>query len=277
MNFFALLLFAASCAYGLSRWLKLPSLPVLIASGMALNLSGLLPADIGLGAASTGGDDHANATMRILEFGLLFLVFASGVELAPRRFSSHTRTVGWVAGIQFSVFTLIGIATSRWIVGLPWLESCYLGFGLAASSTLVVLRQLRVRKAMFEPFGRVLTGVLLLQDVALIAVIVVLSRVSSGNSHTELGNASRRDGNRHLEDGGRRRLELVRPQVNVAVYPQQVPSVLRQRRTREGLRLGTPCNRHRAVIAHEVGVHIHPHEGHVRHGRVKLLIRLLDV
>ena len=190
MNFFALLLLAASCAYGLARWLKLPSLPVLIASGMALNLSGLLPADIGLGAASTGGDDHANATMRILEFGLLFLVFASGVELGPRRFSSHTRTVGWVAGIQFSVFTLIGIATSRWIVGLPWLESCYLGFGLAASSTLVVLRQLRVRKAMFEPFGRVLTGVLLLQDVALIAVIVVLSRVSSGNSHTELGNIS---------------------------------------------------------------------------------------
>jgi CPA2 family monovalent cation:H+ antiporter-2 len=190
MNFFALLLLAASCAYGLSRWLKLPSLPVLIASGMALNLSGLLPAEIGLGAAGTGGDDHANAAMRILEFGLLFLVFASGVELAPRRFSKHTGTVGWVAGIQFSVSALIGIATSRWIVGLPWLESCYLGFGLAASSTLVVLRQLRVRQAMFEPFGRVVTGVLLLQDVALIAVIVVFSRVAGENTPSGLGNIS---------------------------------------------------------------------------------------
>lgn len=190
MNFFALLLLAASCAYGLSRWLKLPSLPVLIASGMALNLSGLLPAELGLGAASTGGDDHANAAMRMLEFGLLFLVFASGVELAPRRFAKHTRTVGWIAAIQFSASAVIGIATSHWIVGLPWLESCYLGFGLAASSTLVVLRQLRVRQAMFEPFGRVVTGVLLLQDVALIAVIVVLSRISSEGTLFGLSNIS---------------------------------------------------------------------------------------
>ena len=190
MNFFALLLLTASCAYGLARWLKLPSLPVLIASGMALNLSGLLPAEIGLGAAATGGDDHADAAMRILEFGLLFLVFASGVELAPRRFSSHTRTVGWVAAIQFSASALIGIATSRWIVGFPWLESCYLGFGLAASSTLVVLRQLRVRQAMFEPFGRVVTGVLLLQDAALIAVIVVLSRISEDSTVSGFANIS---------------------------------------------------------------------------------------
>lgn len=187
MNFFALLLLTASCAYGISRWLKLPSLPVLIASGMALNLSGILPAELGLGTASAGGDDHANAALRILEFGLLFLVFASGVELAPRRFSSHTRTVGWVAAIQFVASALIGIATSRWIVGFSWLESCYLGFGLAASSTLVVLRQLRVRQAMFEPFGRVVTGVLLLQDAALITVIVFLSRVSNETTLSDLG------------------------------------------------------------------------------------------
>lgn len=187
MNFFALLLLSAACAYGFARWLKLPSLPLLIASGMALNLSGLLPADLGLGMAANEADDHTTAAMRILEFGLVFLVFASGVELAPRRFSSHGRTVGWIAAIQFGASALIGVATSRWVVGFSWLESCYLGFGLAASSTLVVLRQLRVRQAMFEPFGRVVTGVLLLQDVALITVIVILSRVSNDTSLSGLG------------------------------------------------------------------------------------------
>lgn len=186
MNFFAILLLTAAAAYGIARWLKLPSLPLLIASGMALNLSGLVPADLASGGIENG-DSHAGAAMRILEFGLVFLVFASGVELAPRRFASHGRTVAWVGVVQFAVFAAIGITTARWVAGFSGLESLYIGFGLAASSTIVVLRQLRMRQAMFEPFGRVVTGVLLLQDAALVAVIVVLSRVSQGAGSLALG------------------------------------------------------------------------------------------
>ena len=188
MNLFALLLLTAAFAYGVARWLKLPSLPLLIASGMALNLSGLVPPDFGLGDMGENDDDsHTGAAVRILEFGLVFLVFASGIELTPRRFAKHGRTVAWVGGLQFAVFAAIGIATARWLIGFGWLEAVYLGFGLAASSTLVVLRQLRMRQAMFEPFGRVVTGVLLLQDAALVLVIVVLSRVMDGFSSLAIG------------------------------------------------------------------------------------------
>jgi Kef-type K+ transport system membrane component KefB len=74
---------------------------------------------------------------------------------------------------------LIGVGTSRWM-GFGNIEAAYLGFGLAASSTLVVLQSIARRQAMFEPFGRVVTGVLLLQDALLIAVIVVLSRLGGG-------------------------------------------------------------------------------------------------
>ena len=45
MNLFAMLLLTAAAAYGVARWLKVPSLPLLIAFGMALNLAGLVPAD----------------------------------------------------------------------------------------------------------------------------------------------------------------------------------------------------------------------------------------
>lgn len=186
MNLFAILLLTAAFAYGIARWLKLPSLPLLIASGMALNLSGLIPADLGLGAVD-GEDEHVGAAMRMLEFGLIFLVFASGVELNPQRFARERGTVAWVGVLQFTVFAVIGISTARWIAGFAWLEAIYIGFGLAASSTLVVLRQLRMRQAMIEPFGRVVTGVLLLQDAALVTVIVVLSRVSLGITDVALG------------------------------------------------------------------------------------------
>lgn len=184
MNLFAILLLTAAAAYGLARWLRLPALPVLIGAGMALNLSGMLPQGFELGGGPD--DEHTGAAMRILELGLVFLVFSSGVELNPRRFVRHGRAVAWVGTFQFGVSALIGFGTSRWM-GFGTVESTYLGFGLAASSTLVVLRQLRVRHAMFEPFGRMVTGVLLLQDALLIAVIVVLSRLAEGFPGISLG------------------------------------------------------------------------------------------
>jgi len=184
MNLFAILLLTAAAAYGLARWLRLPGLPVLIGAGMALNLSGMLPQGFELGGGPD--DEHTGAAMRILELGLVFLVFASGVELNPRRFVRHGRAVAWVGSLQFAVSAGVGFGTARWM-GFGTVEATYIGFGLAASSTLVVLRQLRVRHAMFEPFGRMVTGVLLLQDALLIAVIVVLSRLADGLPGISLG------------------------------------------------------------------------------------------
>lgn len=191
MSVFTLLLVAAAIAYGLARLARLPTLPVLIISGMALNFFGLLPAGFGLGTASPSDgadpDDHLSGAMRLLEFGLVFLVFTSGVELSPQRFIKHRRTVLWIGSIQFGASALIGFATAHWLLGFGTLESIYLGVGLSVSSTLVVLHQLRIRQAMFEPFGRVVTGSLLLQDAALVVAIVLLSRVDGGLIHISSG------------------------------------------------------------------------------------------
>ena len=170
MNAFALLLATAAVAYGLAKYFRLPSIPILIGAGMSLNLAGLAPKEIEI-----GGDGAAD----MLELGLVFLVFASGVELNPRRFKRFGKAVLWVAGVQFALAMGVGFLCARWL-GLETLEAVYMGGGLAASSTLVVLRHLQNRRAMFEPYGRVVTGVLLLQDVALVLLIVLLSRVDGG-------------------------------------------------------------------------------------------------
>ena len=170
MNAFALLLATAAVAYGLAKYFRLPSIPILIGAGMSLSLAGLAPKEIEI-----GGDGAAD----MLELGLVFLVFASGVELNPRRFKRFGKAVLWVAGVQFALAMGVGFLCARWL-GLETLEAVYMGGGLAASSTLVVLRHLQNRRAMFEPYGRVVTGVLLLQDVALVLLIVLLSRVDGG-------------------------------------------------------------------------------------------------
>ena len=171
MNAFALLLASAAVAYGVGKWLRLPFIPALIGAGMLLSVAGLVPGELVLGGGAGAAD--------MLELGLAFLVFASGVELNPRRFKRFGKAVCWVAGVQFALALGVGFLCAKWM-GMGTLEAVYLGGGLAASSTLVVLRHLQNRKAMFEPYGRVVTGVLLLQDVAMVLLIVLLSRVDGG-------------------------------------------------------------------------------------------------
>lgn len=171
MTAFALLLVTAAVAYGFCRFFKLPAIPALIGAGMLLGLAGLVPEGLAFGSGE--------GAMSVLELGLVFLVFSSGVELNPRRFRRFGKAVLWVAGVQFSLAMGVGFLCALWM-GRGTLEAVYVGGGLAASSTLVVLRHLQNRKAMFEPYGRVVTGVLLLQDVALVLLIIVLSRVDGG-------------------------------------------------------------------------------------------------
>ena len=171
MTAFALLLATAAVAYGVGKWLRLPSIPVLIGAGMLLSVAGLVPEQLSLGG-ETGATN-------LLELGLAFLVFASGVELNPRRFKRYGKAVAWVAGVQFILAMAVGFLCSL-LMGMGKLEAVYMGGGLAASSTLVVLRHLQARKAMFEPYGRVVTGVLLLQDLVLVLLIIVLSKVDGG-------------------------------------------------------------------------------------------------
>jgi CPA2 family monovalent cation:H+ antiporter-2 len=165
MNEVALFLGAAAVAYGLARWTRLPILPLLIACGFGISLTPLAP-------------DHATA-QAMVEFGLAFLVFGAGIELNPRRFVRQSAAAFWVAIIQFLAVGFVAMATAL-ALGYPPAAATYVGFAVSASSTVVVIRHLRTQQQMFTPFGRLVTGVLLLQDIALVAVLVALVQGTTG-------------------------------------------------------------------------------------------------
>jgi len=174
MTLFAVLLLTAALAHALARLLRVPVIPVLLVAGMLLSLGRWMESITELAAAV--GEFPAQ---RILEFGLAFLVFTSGVELNPRRFTRQLSAVLWTAALQFALAAAVGFGVAVWL-GHGWLTALYVAFGLSASSTLVVLRQLGNRRAMFEPFGRIVTGVLLLQDVAFVVLIVIMTHLPGG-------------------------------------------------------------------------------------------------
>jgi Kef-type K+ transport system membrane component KefB len=161
----AILLCVAAIAFAIRRALHIPLIPLLLLAGMGLRYSHLaLDDEIARG---------------VLDVGLAVLVFSAGMELNPKRFGQHQRLV---LGIGFSQFALIGcggILISK-VMGLPWLSALYVGLAISTSSTLIVIRLLKSRQQMFEPFGRIVTGVLLLQDLLIILLIVLLTRLSDG-------------------------------------------------------------------------------------------------
>jgi len=161
----ALLLVVAAAGYAFAQWRRLAPIPVLLILGILFSISGLSP--------------ERETALRFVELGLAFLVFNAGIELNPRRFLHQTSQVVWVGLGQFVLVGFAGFNLAGWM-GFDRTASLYLGFAAAASSTLVVIRQLRAMQQMYQPFGRLVTGVLLLQDALAIAAIVGLSRVDAG-------------------------------------------------------------------------------------------------
>lgn len=160
MTELATFLVVAALSFGLAFFLRLPVIPLLLAGGVLLAQTPLAPAREISGA--------------ILELGLAFLVFSAGIELSPRRFTHQTNVVLWVALVQFFLVGAIGFYVAQ-ALGYSHTAAVYIGFALSASSTLVVIRHLRRQQQMFQPFGRLVTGVLLVQDVSLIVLLTLLS------------------------------------------------------------------------------------------------------
>jgi len=159
------ILAAAAAALALARWLKLPAIPLLVIAGVVLHALGVL----------VDMDMIYNAMI----LGLTFLVFVMGTELNPARVGTQRVAALSVGLLQFAIVGTIGFLVVR-ALGYAWVTALHLALAVTASSTLVVVNLLRQRQQFFEPFGRLVLGVLLLQDVLIILAIAALNRVHDG-------------------------------------------------------------------------------------------------
>lgn len=164
MTELAVLLVAAAVGFALSRRLRLPVLPLLLVAGYLLALTGLLP------------QEHLLETVVL---GVTFLLFVTGIELNFDRVRRQRRAAIWVGLWQFLILGAAGWAAGR-VLGYSPETSLSLALALAASSTLVVVQILQSRQQLFEPFGRLVVGVLLLQDLLVVLLIPAAVRLPGG-------------------------------------------------------------------------------------------------
>jgi Kef-type K+ transport system membrane component KefB len=164
MTALTLLLVGAALGYAVARWTGLPAVPVLILAGVATTAA--VPVE-------------GQFLQDVLILGLTVLVFTAGIALNPARVRNWRRAALQVGLVQFVLLGMVGIGVGL-LLDVSLESALYLGLAMSASSTLVVVRLLEQRQQLFEPVGRLVTGVLLLQDLLIILLIPVVSRFADG-------------------------------------------------------------------------------------------------
>jgi CPA2 family monovalent cation:H+ antiporter-2 len=105
------------------------------------------------------------------EIGVLFLMFTIGLELSAERLLGMRRLVFGLGSLQV-VVTATVIAAVALLFGNNVAGSVVIGVALSFASTAIVLQVLIERRQLGTPLGHAALGILLLQDLALVPVLV---------------------------------------------------------------------------------------------------------
>lgn len=120
----------------------------------------------------------------LAEFGVVFLLFALGLEFSTDKLWALRKTVFGIGGVQVSACcALFGVAVYLW--GRDFENAVIIAGALALSSTAIVTKELTHLKQTHTRAGHLSIGVLLFQDLAAILFLILIP-VLSGESNTAL-------------------------------------------------------------------------------------------
>lgn len=121
--------------------------------------------------------DHSLVSM-ISQSGVILLLFALGVEFSFHKLHRILHVVSWPAIAQilitFALMLLLLI-----VLRMPFIPSLYVASAVALSSTAIVVKLLSERGELDTVPAELATGWLVIQDLAVVPMLIVLTAVSS--------------------------------------------------------------------------------------------------
>lgn len=138
-------------------------------------------AGICVGPLVLGWVSHQQAIAELSELAVVVMLFVIGIEMDLSRLTK----VGPVAiiggAIQVGATFLIGFLFSL-MVGTSTIAASYVGFALAFSSTMLVVKVLGEKYDLDTLYGRIVIGILIIQDIFAIFALSILSSADKGFS-----------------------------------------------------------------------------------------------
>ncbi len=113
----------------------------------------------------------------LAELGVVLLLFLIGLELSPERLMTLRHLVFGLGGSQIVLSALVFGAVALWL-GFSTAQAAVIGLALALSSTAIVIQLFSEEKRLGSQAGRISFGVLLMQDLAVVPMLLLVDVMS---------------------------------------------------------------------------------------------------
>ena len=111
------------------------------------------------------------------EIGVIFLLFALGLEFSFYKLKSVGGTAGIATAVEIGGMLLVGYAAGS-LLGWNHMDSLFLGGMLAMSSTTIIIKAFDDLKMRAQRFTEVVFGILIVEDIAGIIMMVLLATLA---------------------------------------------------------------------------------------------------
>jgi Kef-type K+ transport system membrane component KefB len=158
-------IFAALFAF-IARVLRQPLIPAYIIAGLILG-------PIGFRIIS-----EVEVINHISELGIMFLLFLVGLEMELKKFKKLGVVTIITALFQVGLTFLAGYFVGLFL-GFETINAVYAGMIVAFSSTMIVIKLLFDKKELNTLHGRIILGILFMQDIFVIVALTILTGTST--------------------------------------------------------------------------------------------------
>ncbi len=148
------------------------------------SIAGLIVVGIVVGPHSLGIINDVHQVEVLAEIGVALLLFGIGLELSLEKLRRLWKLILMGGLIQVGLTIATVFAISR-LWDLPPNTGIFVGFLVALSSTAIVLRGLQQRSEVDTPHGRLILGILVFQDFAVVPMILLIPFLSGQGGFTQ--------------------------------------------------------------------------------------------
>ena len=148
-------------------------------------LVGFLITGVLIGPHGTAVITETQAVERLADVGVVLLLFTVGLEFSIEDIMRSGRQLLLGGGTQV-VLTVGAVAGIALLFGYPMTQALFFGFLASLSSTAIVLKMYSDRAELDTAHGRLSTGILLFQDMAVVPMMLLLPVLGQAGTAGEI-------------------------------------------------------------------------------------------
>src|SRR4051812_25568200 len=120
---------------------------------------------------------HVEGIEQVAELGVALLLFSLGLEVSFRELAPVRAVALGGAAVQVFLTIAFGVVLAE-TLGWAWQPAIWFGALIALSSTMVALKTLQAQGRLGTLSSRVMLGMLVVQDLAVVPMMIVLPELS---------------------------------------------------------------------------------------------------